>query len=51
MMFDLLTYLANRGVAIPDGDTVGRSADEKLKVRYVPSPIDESKKVWRVELP
>jgi hypothetical protein len=51
MMFDLLTYVANRGAAIPEGETVGRSADEKLKVRYVPSPIDDTTKVWRVELP
>jgi hypothetical protein len=49
--FDLLAYLANRGSAIPEGDTVGRTADERLKVRYVSSPVDPSKKVWRVELP
>jgi hypothetical protein len=49
--FDLLTYLAKRGKPIPDGDTVGRTADERLKVKYVPSPIDASKKVWRVQLP
>jgi hypothetical protein len=49
--FDLLSYLANRGSAIPDGDTVGRTAEERLKVRYVSSPIDASTKVWRVELP
>jgi hypothetical protein len=49
--FDLLAYLAHRGSAIPEGDTVGRTADERLKVRYVNSPLDPSKKVWRVELP
>lgn len=50
-MFDLLAYVANRGEALPDGDTVGRSAGEKLPVRYVSSPLDSAKKVCRVELP
>jgi hypothetical protein len=49
--FDLLAYLANRGTAIPDGDTIGRTADERLRVHYVSSPVDPGKKVWRVELP
>lgn len=48
--FDLLGYVASRGEAIPDGDTVGRTAEERLKVRYVASPIDRSRKVWSVEL-
>jgi hypothetical protein len=51
MMFDLLAYVAQRGEALPDGHTVGRSANEGLRVRYVPSPLDSAKKVWRVELP
>lgn len=50
-MFDLLAYVAERGEALPEGDTVGRTADEKLPVRYVSSPLDSSTKVWRVELP
>lgn len=50
-MFDLLAYVAERGKALPKGNTVGRTVDEKLPVHYVPSPVGESKKVWRVELP
>ncbi len=50
-MFDLLAYVAERGEALPEGDTVGRTADEKLPVRYVQSPLDPSKKVWRIEFP
>jgi hypothetical protein len=50
MMFDLLGYVASIGKPLPDGDTVGRTADERLPVSYVPSPLDSSKKVWRVEL-
>jgi hypothetical protein len=49
--FDLLGYTASRGAAIPEGDTVGRSAAERLKVRYVPSPINSKERVWRVDLP
>lgn len=49
--FDLLAYVANRGKALPEGDTVGRTAEERLPVHYVDSPIDKAKKVWRVELP
>ena len=48
--FNLLTYVANRGKPLPEGDTVGRSATEKLRVQYVPSPMDEKTKVWRVEI-
>ena len=50
-MFLLLAYLAERGEALPEGDTVGRTDDEMLPVRYVTSPVDPSTKVWRVELP
>lgn len=49
--FDLLAYIADRGQALPEGDTIGRTAEEKLPVHYVKSPVDKQKKVWRVELP
>lgn len=49
-LFDLLGYLVDRGKPLPDGDTVGRSAEERLPVRYVPSPVDATKQVWRVEI-
>ena len=48
--FDMLAYVANLGEGIPDGDTVGRSEDEKIPVRYVKSPIDESTEVCRIEI-
>jgi hypothetical protein len=51
LLYDFLHYTITRGAAIPDGDTVGRSAEERLKVRYVRSPVDPEKKVWRVDLP
>jgi hypothetical protein len=49
--FDFLGMLAKFGKPLPEGDTVGRSAAERLPVRYVPSPIDAAVQVWRVELP
>jgi hypothetical protein len=48
--FDLLAYVADLGKPLPDGDTVGRSDNERLPVRYVPSPIKPSERVWRVDL-
>lgn len=48
--FDLLAYVADRGKRLPEGDTVGRTADERLPVRYVSSPVDAGKQVLRVEI-
>jgi hypothetical protein len=50
-MYDLLAYAAERGEPLPEGDTVGRTNDERLPVHYVESPVDPAKKVWRIELP
>ncbi|MEM9660523.1 MAG: DUF4261 domain-containing protein, partial [Planctomycetota bacterium] len=50
-MYDLLAYVAERGKPLPDGDTVGRTGEERLPVRYTKSPVDAEKRVWRVELP
>jgi Domain of unknown function (DUF4261) len=51
MFFDLLSYVAERGKALDEGDTVGTSPTERLPVRYEPSPIDPTKQVWRIDLP
>jgi hypothetical protein len=49
-LFDLLSYVANRGEKIPEGHTVGTSADQRLPVYYVQSPVDPAKKVCSVRL-
>jgi hypothetical protein len=49
--FNLLEYAAKRGEAVADGETVGRSAEEKLVVRHEPSPVAEDEIVWCVDLP
>ena len=48
--FDLLAFIAQRGEALPEGDTVGLSQDQQMPVEYIPSPLDPEKKVWRINL-
>ncbi|MDB4491389.1 DUF4261 domain-containing protein [bacterium] len=48
--FELLAYVADRGEPIPDGDTIGATADERLKVNYTASPAGDGSVVWRVRL-
>lgn len=50
-LYDILLYVARRGERLPEGDTIGTSAEQKLPVRYVPSPADDTVEVMRVELP
>jgi Domain of unknown function (DUF4261) len=50
MFFDSLSYVTQRGEPLPDGDTIGREGGERVPVHYVPSPLDKSKQVWRIEL-
>lgn len=50
-LYDMLSYNAQRGTNIPEGDTVGAAADERLPVKYEPHPVDKSITVWRVDVP
>jgi hypothetical protein len=47
---NMLAMVVERGKPLPEGDTVGRNENERLPVRYVPSPVDAGKKVWSVEI-
>ncbi len=49
VFFDLLSYLIDYGKPIPEGHTVGTDENQRLPVRYVPSPIDPKKTVWHIE--
>lgn len=49
--YDLLAYVTRRGKRLPEDDTVGRTEKERLKVRYVKSPIDADAEVWSVRIP
>ena len=46
--FDLLAYIADRGEAIPSGDTIGATEDDRILVEYVKSPADNEKVVWKI---
>lgn len=50
LFFDLLSYSVSLGAAPGDGETVGRSADENVPVRWVDSPRGDGKRVWHIEL-
>jgi hypothetical protein len=50
-LFDLLAYFVRRGAPARDGETVGRTAQERLPVRWVPSPLDPTQQVVCVDLP
>ncbi|MGD0052927.1 MAG: DUF4261 domain-containing protein [Vulcanimicrobiaceae bacterium] len=49
-LFDCASYLIQRGSALPAGDTVGRTAGERIPVRYEPSPAGDGRQVWRIDL-
>ena len=49
--YDLLAYVVRGGKRLPEGDSVGRTDEEKLKVKYVRSPLDPDAEVWSVTLP
>ncbi len=48
--YDLLAYCASTGRAVNDGETVGRTDDERILVRYEPNPVDEDRVVFCVDL-
>ena len=47
---DLALYVVERGSSIPNGDTVGVSAEELLPVRYVKSPAGSDEVVAQIRL-
>ncbi len=50
-LFDMAAYVVRRGQAIPENDTVGRTATEKLRVRYQPSPVLPDERIAVIDLP
>lgn len=49
-MWDILSYVAGRGVALPAGDTIGATEEERIVVNYVDSPADDGSVVWKIEM-
>lgn len=50
-VYDLAHYLLVNGPVVADGDTVGSSDSERIKVRFKPSIWDSSMQVYRLEFP
>lgn len=50
-LFDFAGYIVGRGRALPDGDTIGRTAAEKLSVSYETSPFGEDERIAVLALP
>ncbi len=44
-------YLIDNGLVIQDGDTLGNTAEEQIKVVYAPSSLDEKHEVLRLVMP
>ena len=49
-LLDFMNYVIVSGDNIRDGDTIGRNAEEKLKVRYLPSELTDRRRVMRIEM-
>jgi hypothetical protein len=45
---NIATYVIKRGESIPDGNTLGRSATEKIKVRHAPSMWEREEPVMKL---
>jgi hypothetical protein len=50
-LYDIMLYVARRGTALPEGDTVGQTAAQRVQVHYVASPVDPAIKVMRLDYP
>jgi len=49
--YEVLADEAESGSAYADGDTIGRSADERWKIRYRPSPLAGAPPVVSIDIP
>ncbi|MCX7793649.1 MAG: DUF4261 domain-containing protein [Thermodesulfovibrionales bacterium] len=47
-MLELANYLMTRGPVIKDGDTVGYSEIEKIKIKFKKSELDEDEEVMSI---
>jgi len=51
LLFDMLAFVLDRGEPFFEGESVGRTADEAMRVRYIPSPMDPKQRVACLEMP
>ncbi|MEO6954376.1 MAG: hypothetical protein ABI321_21440 [Polyangia bacterium] len=50
-VFDIARWMLAENPALPTGDTIGRTSDERLVVQRVPNPAGDGEEVIRVDLP
>jgi hypothetical protein len=50
-VINLASYVITRGQQIPDGDTVGYSDTQRLRVTYRTSPLEQKEQVAFLALP
>jgi hypothetical protein len=50
-VMNLASYVIERGQQIPDGDTVGYSDTQRLRVTYKTSPLEPTEQVAFLALP
>lgn len=51
-VLDMMSWLiSDRDYKLPTGETVGRTADEKIRIQRVPNPIGEGPEVIRLDMP
>src|SRR5262249_26228670 len=48
---NVVRYVLERGSAVPHGDTIGRSATEKIKILHAPSMWERDGPVMKLQLP
>ncbi|WNG36299.1 DUF4261 domain-containing protein [Archangium violaceum] len=48
--FNFAHYLLDHGPVLKDGDTIGLSAQERFRVRHLPSVVEPSRTVYRIDM-
>jgi hypothetical protein len=48
-LINIIFYLLENGPVLKDGETIGGSADEKIRIRHCPSSFGHSGTVIRLE--
>ncbi|QRK05782.1 DUF4261 domain-containing protein [Archangium violaceum] len=48
--FNFAHYLLDHGPVLKDGDTIGLSAQERFRVRHLPSVVEPSRTVYRIDV-
>lgn len=49
-LFDLVEYVVKRRNQLGDGETIGRTQEERIRVKYCPSPVDPTLQVATLDL-